>query len=344
MESIKINHNTEELKENIELNSFLKNNLGNIDNNKITSDSLLSEEEIKITKQKHEKRDHFYENFSIETLLKFCLKDKKFEIHDNFIEIHSGVNLELPDGYGFKGGAARVVLRDVLGLKNNEPRDFDLIRVNVPEPEEGLDLKLAAQYMEKDFELGDGVEYIDNVDDYFETRDFTINEVYVVNNKIFATEECIRDTLRNIVRVTEYELNKYYHYEEGIGPKMKAKALRFHVEQLYTTGISDLYYEDKYEIEESFINPFWLAVQLDRAFERSTQLADKFTKILVNYKIVPSEITSSYDLLEYLKNELDDDFYFRSVPGEIYDLEDKTEYDQKLDEIEYWENYYDELY
>lgn len=344
MESIKINQeNLNKIKNRIELNSFAEKNLGEMTVGMIKPKDLLTTEEIEDAKVKHEKRDSFYERFSINTLLKFCLKENNFNLSEGVVEIESEMELGLPEGYGFKGGAARTALRKVLGLRNNEPRDYDLIRTSENETYEGADDELARKYMEKDFEFGDGVEFLNNTDEYFKTRDFSINEVYVVDNKVFATEDCIRDTLRGIVRVTDYELGNYRDDFVGLGPKMKSKALRFHVEQLYTTGISNLHEEDLAEIEDSFINPFWLSVQLDRAFERSQFLADKFTELLLALKIIPSTIVDSLDLVEYLKNEIEGDFYFRSVPERTRDLENEFSGIEEFDEGDYWERYFDSL-
>ena len=223
----------------------------------------------------------FLQNFSIGEILKTFLKEHTFIINqDGHIEISHTIESELPVGYGFKGGSARSLLREILGLKVIPPRDIDVIRLSAEEPYEGADTEIAQKYMAQDFEFGDGVEFVDSTINYFNTRDFTINEVYTSESQIFATEQCIRDTIRNIIRTTEYERRVYSKIGE-IGSKMKAKMLRLHAEQMYSIGVSSIPENDRNEIEKSFINPFWLAVQLDRAFERSHEVAEQFTQLLI---------------------------------------------------------------
>ena len=334
------------IKESISINSFLKEHHLEGDVGNFGPENLLTENKIREEKEKHRKRDAFYEKFSIQAILKFILKSGNFEINnDGIIEMVSNERINLPDGYGFKGGAARTILRKNLGLKYHEPRDYDLVRIAETEPFKGADSELSLKYMGRDMEHGHGVEEID-IKQYFESRDFTINEVLVESNKIYTTEKCIRDTLRGIVRVTDYELNAYGSGKLELGPKMKAKSLRFYVEQLYLTGISEIDYDDKSEIEKSFINPFWLAIQLDRAFERSLIIAEKFTEILHEFQVIPEDIKDSLDLVAYLQSEVSGDFYFRNVPGQVYDLEDQeieNLREGRLSETEYWEQYFEKL-
>ncbi len=347
MESLKITQEeASAIKEAIDLNSFYKESAGANSSLEISPSDLLGDDQVELARQKHRQREGFYERFSIETLLKFCLKNNRYEIQDGLVLIETNEKIGLPDGYGFKGGAARTILRRSLGLKNHEPRDYDLIRTLKEEPYKGADQELAQKFMEKDAEYGDGVEFI-SPDDYFQTRDFTINEVYVVGDKIFATEACIRDTLRGIIRVTDFELKNYIHNYEGLGPKMKAKSIRLYVEQLYSTGISEIDPTDKSEIVDSFINPFWIAVHLDRAFEKSSLFAEKFLDALIDFGVVPSYIKNVPELIDYLQERIEGDFYFRSVPKQVYEFEDDEiegfETGQDLDEIEYWEKYFDKM-
>jgi hypothetical protein len=259
-------------------------------------------------------------------LIDHLLKEIPYDINEGgYVEIEyksESEENEIDSSYGFKGGVARGELRKALGLNFLKPRDYDVIRLSDDEPWGGADIEIAKKYMPQDFEFGDGVELLDDTEEYLNTRDFTINEVFIHDGKIVASEQCVRDTLRNIVRVTEYEKNEYG--EEGsIGPKMKAKALRLHTEQEYLLGKSFVSKDDISQIDESYINPFWIAVQIDRAFERSTLIAEKFTTTLVAHGIVPDTIQSANDLVEYLQEELyGDSFYFRNAPIAQYEYED----------------------
>lgn len=136
----------------------------------------------------------------------------------------------LPEGYGYKGGAARSLLLRNIGIDpTSMPRDIDIVRLSEKEPHEGVDEKLAKEYMPDDFAQGHGVEFLKNITEYLNTRDLTINELYATDEYIVATDECLRDTIRHIICQSDYEYEQYY---DDIGPKMLAKMLRFYSEAL----------------------------------------------------------------------------------------------------------------
>ena len=334
----------EEIEKQIKINTFLDSCLDKGEVGKFNVSDLLSEEGYEKEKKLSQERELFLSRFSVEQVLEAFLKDTSFTIRpDGNIEIdYNPYDSKLPQGYGFKGGAARSALREALGLKVIPPRDIDVIRLSA-EPYVGADIDIAKKHMAQDFEFGDGVEFVESPKEYLETRDFTINEVYVEGSTIVATEECIRDTIRNIVRTTTYEKELYSEGEE-IGPKMKAKALRLHAEQMYMMGVSSIPEDDMNEIEQSFINPFWLAVQLDRAFERDTEVAENFTTLLVQNDIIPNDITNSTDLGEYLLNEVYD-FRFRNAPHLQYQIEEDNLQDNSEQNNTYLlERYFDAIH
>ena len=344
-EKIRINQeDATELERTIKLNTFLDTNLegGRVEAFEIQD--LLQAQDYEKEKTLSEERDAFLNKFPIEDVLQAILKEASFNINqDGNIEItHNLPTIELPDGYGFKGGAARAILRKVLGLVVVPPRDVDVIRLS-SESYSGADDEIATKFMTHDFEFGDGVEIVSDSKDYLKTRDLTINEVYTDGPKIIATEQCIKDTMRNIIRTTEYE-RQLYAGEQGIGPKMKAKTLRLHAEQVYAVGVSSIPEDDMNKIERSFINPFWLAVQLDRAFERSLEVAENFTKLLVENNIVPDFIKNSTQLGEYLLSEVYN-FHFRNAPHLQYKFEDGYKEDNiELTSADLLEDYFDTVY
>ena len=141
----------------------------------------------------------------------------------------------------------------------------------------------------------------------------------------------------------ESERQRYQFDTQKLGPKMKAKALRFHTEQLFAMGVSTIPEDDKNEIEKSFINPFWLAVQLDRCFERGEDLAESFTTTLKEYQIIPQEINNSLDLGNYLLKEVYD-FHFRNAPKLQYSFEENHVENYELSETDVLEDYFDTLH
>ena len=333
-----------ELERTIKLNAFLDVNLEGGSVEAFGTNDLLPATDYEKEKALSEERDVFLEKFSVADILEASLKDASFVIDKNGnIEItHNQQALEILAGYGYKGGAARSVLRKVLGLKDIPPRDFDVVRLGA-EPYAGADNEVAKKFMAHDFEFGDGVEVVDNPNEYLETRDFTINEVYTNGDKIIATQQCIKDTVRNVIRTTAYE-RKLFSGNGDMGPKMKAKTLRLHAEQMYALGVSSIPEDDLNVIEGTFINPFWLAVQLDRAFERGTAVAENFTTLLYECKIVPEYVRTSTDLGDYLLTEVDG-FRFRNAPHLQYKFEEDHKEDEAgLQQADLLEDYFDTVY
>ncbi|MDO8482361.1 MAG: hypothetical protein Q7S86_00920 [bacterium] len=230
----------------------------------------------------------------------------------------------LPEGYALKGGAARHYLRESLGLSTDFPRDYDVVRLSEKEPYDGADSEIARRFMPKDFEFGDGVEYVPDLGGYFNTRDLTINEVLATREQIIATESAILDTLRNILRLTPFERNNYNSNGEA-GPKMLAKLLRFYSEALQLHGdapsILDIGHE---RIDTVSISPFWLAVNLDRAFERGRSYAVEYVNTLLVNNQLPQSVQTPEEAINYLLDCMSDEsFIFRSAPVDVFQAEDE---------------------
>lgn len=260
---------------------------------------------------------YFLESYGLGTI--------QFEILSNGnvrlpVTLHFDETNRIPEGYAYKGGAARALLLRTLG-KNRKyiPRDIDLIRLS-SEPYSGADRDLSERFMKDDYEFGDGVEPVGSTEDYLTTRDFTINELYATDSEIIATPQCIKDTIRGIVRITDYERNLFY----GHGDKMLSKMLR-----LYSEGIVEdipfMLMDIKVgELGESFITPFWLAVQLDRAFQKGRTHAEEFVRTLILHNQIPDSITKASQARDYLLNLLQsNDFYFRYAPTSQFFLEEQ---------------------
>lgn len=225
----------------------------------------------------------------------------------------------LPASYAYKGGAARFLLRRVLDLGvQRAPRDYDLIRIS---EDASRDKELAQEFMPDDAAHGYGVEDATDLDQYFATRDFTLNELYATSTALIATEACLLDTARGIVRLTDHELGR------GLGPKLYAKALRLYAEailageELDITPVETQWGEE--DITPTFIQPFWIALQLDRAYEQGNLVAENFVQTLVSKRQLPDNIASPEEARTYLNERIRDrPFHFRHVPAEELALED----------------------
>jgi hypothetical protein len=303
-----------------------------------------TEQEREQLREDVEEREEIVDEMDIETFLEEygCNLEHVEEIKDDLVVVTIDSHFyheadQLPDGYGYSGGAARALLLRSLGIDNQaEPRDVDVIRFADEEPEVGQDRELARKHMPKDFEDGHGVRKVD--ENYFETRDLTVNQVYACDDQaeIVATKQAVKDNVRHILRVTDYEKEQY----GGLGPKMLSKMIRFYVERANKYGEAKIDDLDEQKMEklrgegskrQYYINPFWLAVQLDRAYEVDKEYAQKFTKELKKINQLPDRLQNLDEVTDYL-SDLIVSFCFRSI--------DKEEIDSKNFELEEeWKQY-----
>lgn len=227
----------------------------------------------------------------------------------------------LPEGYAYKGGAARALLLRSLGIDPAyQPRDLDVVRLAPEPPSLDMDDWVAREFMPEDYAHGNGVETMASLDRYFVTRDFTINEVLASDTEVFASRECILDSVRHIIRLSEYERERI----ENGGPsdKMMAKALRTYAEAIHRWDDASLEGLSDWDYEECFVSPFWLALQLDRAFDVGSEVAESFTRELIRRRQIPEDIKSAIDAADYLLALLEgDSFYYRHAPVEQFNLE-----------------------
>ena len=223
----------------------------------------------------------------------------------------------LPEGYAYKGGAARFLLRKSLGLKAKKPRDIDIIRTE-DKPYENADNEISEEFMPDDYAHGYGVEVIDDISEYFDTRDLTINEVYSTDEIIFTTTQCLLDTTKGILRVTDFEKESY----EGVGPKMIAKMLRLAADEL---DLIDFIHNFSSEDEDFSVSLFWLALNLDRSWERGVSVTNNYFDLLKILGYIPDHIETPEEAADYLGYDLEN-FDFHNMPTEEPSINDYGEY------------------
>jgi len=228
-----------------------------------------------------------------------------------------------------RGGAARALLLRSLKIDPAYiPRDIDLVRISKKEIYEGADADLAKRYMSEDFEFGTGVEVILNEDEYFSTRDLTINEALATDDRVVTTKQCLVDNVRHILRPSNYEKNR------GSSCKMLAKIIRFYVESIHRYDDAAVEEVEGWDFEKSFISPFWLASQLDKAYDVNRMVAIEYFNRLKILKQIPSEIESPEEAAEYLSELLSHSFYYRHAPVEQFRLERQwTDSDEQYEHL-----------
>lgn len=210
----------------------------------------------------------------------------------------------LPEHFVYVGGAARAALERSLGIDAYaSPRDIDIAVMNKEGDKIDSSLldAMSQRYMPEDYAHGHGVK--NETVEYFETRDFTINQVFATNESVYCTMQCLLDTLRGVIRITEFERQESYQGKPYyIHPKLLAKALRLAVQR--GMKIEDA---DVYDFQE--IDTFHMALHLDRAAEQG--VADAYIRELRERKQIPDAIYSVDEMLDYLEGETD--FIFRCV-------------------------------
>ncbi len=221
--------------------------------------------------------------------------------------------------FAYKGGAARALLLRSLGIDPTyQPRDVDIIAFG-SESQPGLRQQVAHEFMTEDAAHGGGVEELPHWKtsrkNYFSTRDFTLNEVLATDEEIWVTRQGLLDTLRHVIRLTSYE----HDFRSGIGPKMLAKLLRLSQEGIRRWGDAEVV-QDGWSFEEAFTQPFWLALQLDKACEQSLELGQAYVDEVRRLGFIPDNVQSIEDAASYLSREIYD-FTFRHAPTQQFDLE-----------------------
>ena len=174
----------------------------------------------------------------------------------------------LPLNYAYKGGASRLALLAALGknTKNRVPRDLDIFRVGKEATAE--DSKVAKQFMPDDFKHGSGVELVSDYENYLRTRDLTINQVALVEDKIICSYSAIEDSMNYILRPTPHVTDS-----NGLAQgKITMKTLRMRAESLLEGDIAVL----SEERHNPRVSMFDIALHLERSLTRGTRAAQYY--------------------------------------------------------------------
>lgn len=255
-------------------------------------------------------------------------REHKFELFTIPREVIAEYNLpkDLPDGVAIMGGTARSIARRMVTGDKEPVRDLDLVfipelaDIDNPPSDEELD-HLSAKYMADDYAHGHGIG-TDNLEDYFDGRDFTVNQCLVAGNKLLMTRAAYDDFQENIIRPSFRE--QTYDNE----PTTTRQLMRALLLQSVVAGFSSSYptledfctNEIDQEIEENFnvydirLRPFEVAITMNKALSRGAETANRFTNNLVDWDIVTSDYANEP---LHLARKLHDNCYnFEFRPGD----------------------------
>lgn len=190
--------------------------------------------------------------------------------------------VQLPRGYGVIGGAARsIAFQTLRGGEALYVRDIDLVCTSYADKELASDL--AQKYNPDDFDYGHGVQEINDMNDYFESRDFTMNQLAVIDGSLLITDEASKDIKDGIIRLTAFERR------ENTVPsdRMILKALLLE-SALSSEGIDvHIATEDQAVFKERNVtNAFWLALMLQKSLEYGQDVAKEYWEKITNQGIL----------------------------------------------------------
>jgi hypothetical protein len=207
---------------------------------------------------------------------------------------------ELPEGYALKGGAARWLLEENLGIGAGlPPRDLDLIRLKEITPDGTQDHLLSATYMPDDYHHQHGVEIVKDRQAWFRSHDFNVNEVYADGRELVFSPFCLRGTLR---RELGFSPAKAEPKQQN---RLVPKAIRLQLESGFTQAGS---YRFKQEIRKAVQRcqgnaAFTLAVELDKAFSRGQDYAEAYVDELADQGILPQKIATPMDAVAWVSRQ-----------------------------------------
>lgn len=200
--------------------------------------------------------------------------------------------VQLPPGYALAGGAARAMFQRLLGEKVITPRDLDVVGISEYGPDEALLSDLSASLMPEDNIHGYGVK-IENLVDYFGTRDFYLNEVLAVENKLICTVEALADLQTKTICPTAYEIERWYsaedNYRYGLPPKLVMKAVRLEAELIQQYGEGEIVGIEDWQWDLREIPLFYIALALDKCQQLGDQTAIDFCCLLLDRGVIDEE-------------------------------------------------------
>lgn len=217
-------------------------------------------------------------------------------------------DIELPEGYCIIGGAARSVAFAVLHSDMAPPpiRDLDLGYIIDQDPDLSRYDELSAKFMPDDYEHGNGAQGIDEVEDYMNSRDFTMNQVILQGNRLTITKRAVDDIKRGVIRVASY--GEAWYPESDLDRKHVSDRLAIKA-QLMSVVMHDSGHDvvvDPEMVNRQSSDYFSLALFLQKAFEYGDGVPEKFLDNLRKVGLFDDEVIGGavLDVMRRIDGEL----------------------------------------
>lgn len=219
-----------------------------------------------------------------ETLPDYSEKFHEPEVYAYDVPEHVFEDLDLPDlpaGYGYVGGAARAVAQHILFGRSATIRDLDIVAFSERNPDMSHADALSRQYMPDDHRFGYGVhqEYLKH---YFTSRDFTCNEVTVLDGTLLLTSDAYEDMRDAVVAPSRhlYSMSDITYAKSHL---------------LLSVFERDFGEASSRDIPEWNIDGFAVALGLNKALQCGQEVAERYVE-LVGFlpESDPLELASGY--------------------------------------------------
>lgn len=191
------------------------------------------------------------------------------------------------------------------------PRDLDVVRFGGGWNE--TDTFVSKEVMPRDFERGFGVEVCSNIERYLSSRDLSVNEVVFGGGVVRASPIAVLDTIGGLLRPCKYRPGSMRHPPSLSGATV-VKMLRLRAEGIvdgHPWSISGV-------PADQIIDPFDVAVQLDKAFARSDRVAELFIEQCAAVGIFPLDGEPGSRFLaaigEIIASVFEPERFFRHIP------------------------------
>ena len=244
------------------------------------------------------------------TLLEILLPDK-------IVNRFSFFN-ELPHGVAVMGGVARSIAREVITGEREPIRDIDLVNITDENGNSEVDARvidaLSRKYMPDDYTFGHGMGN-DTLENYFKTRDFTINQCLIMDGKLILSNFAYNDFQENIIRPTYYE-----HPYEGdeVGNRIFLKALMMRSVLLQVSDSIPLIEDME---RPKHMSSFNKALFLNKAMSRGAETARIFTEDLADWDIISEKYAGRPMALA------------KSLLNNVYSFEFRPSTDERFNDI-----------
>ena len=264
---------------------------------------------------------------------------------------------KMPKGCAVIGGAARSLAFMMINPKNRElipARDVDVAYFEDEISQEEADV-YAEYFSPDDFLYNHGAQEISNIEEYMNTRDFTMNQVIYKDGRLIASRAAARDIYKGVInpcddRYSEDNWDYWGDRSNYISTRLALKAVLQQTvlkEYIDDIKINDKICNDQFYIDEfSSGNGFQLALAIQKSFEWGDEIPKKFLQNIVTSPIFENDLSflldgnghirDIYDIMTELnKDILNYPFDFRDAALKFYMSEtDDREYEAEMGRYE----------